>query len=65
MYFGGLARLPAQKAALLSYLDPAVAVLLSAAVLGESLTWQTVLGAVMILGATIVSEVQFRKGSAV
>jgi drug/metabolite transporter (DMT)-like permease len=65
MYFGGLARLPAQKAALLSYLDPAVAVLLSAAVLGESLTWQTALGAVMILGATIVSEVQFRKGSAV
>ncbi len=65
MYFGGLARLPAQKAALLSYLDPAVAVLLSALVLGEPMTWQTALGALMILGATIVSEIQPRKGSAV
>ncbi|MBP3313832.1 MAG: EamA family transporter [Oscillospiraceae bacterium] len=65
MYFGGLARLSAQKAALLSYLDPAVAVLLSAVVLGETFTWQTALGAVMILGATIVSELQPRKGSAV
>ncbi len=65
MYFGGLARLPAQKAALLSYLDPAVAVLLSALVLGESMTWQTALGALMILGATIASELEFRKGCAV
>lgn len=56
LYFGGLRALPAQTAALYSYIDPIVAILLSALLLGEALTPLGVLGAVLVLGATLVGE---------
>ena len=56
LYFGGLKVLPAQTAALYSYIDPIVAILLSALILGEALTPLGILGAVLVLGATLVSE---------
>ncbi|MBQ1946345.1 MAG: DMT family transporter, partial [Clostridia bacterium] len=55
-YFGALRDLPAQSAAILSYLDPAVALLLSALVLGEKLGLHGWMGAVLILGGALVSE---------
>ena len=55
-YFGALRDLPAQSAAILSYLDPAVALLLSALVLGEKLGLHGWIGAVLILGGALVSE---------
>lgn len=55
-YFGALRDLPAQSAAILSYLDPAVALLLSALVLGENLGLHGWSGAVLILGGALVSE---------
>lgn len=61
LYFGSLPALSAQSAAIISYLDPVLAVILSAAVLREGITALTILGAVLILGAAFVGEVGFRK----
>ena len=57
MYFPSLKELPGQKAAILSYIDPLVAVLISAFVLQEApLTWGQLIGAVLLLGATLWNE---------
>ena len=56
LYFDGLQYLPAQTAAILSYIDPVVAVLLSALLLREPLGVSGVVGAFLILGAALVSE---------
>ena len=56
LYFGSLEDLPAQTAALLSYLDPVTAILLSLLLLREPMTAFSALGAVLILGAAVVSE---------
>lgn len=58
LYFGGMKNLPAQTIALLSYLDPVVAIVLSALLLGEPMTLLTGVGAVLVLGATAVSEMK-------
>lgn len=60
LYFGSMAYLPAQTLAILSYLDPVTAVLLSALVLHEPLSGFEILGAVCILGAAVVSELPGR-----
>lgn len=62
LYFGSLERLRAQSIAILSYLDPVVALLVSAVVLGERLTGPGLLGAALILGAALVSEYEPEKG---
>ena len=56
LYFKSISYLPAQTSALLSYLDPIFAVLLSVLVLKESMSIAAFIGAAMILGAAIVSE---------
>lgn len=56
LYFGSMEKLPAHILAIFSYLDPAVAVVLSALVLHEPLTVMTGIGAVLILGGAILSE---------
>ena len=56
MYFGSLGKLSARTVAVLGYIDPIVAVVLSALLLKEPLTPLTVLGAVLILGATLFAE---------
>lgn len=56
LYFGSMKALPAQTVALYSYIDPIVAILLSALILGEALTPLGIAGAVLVLGATLVSE---------
>lgn len=60
IYFGAIEHLPAQTSALLSYIDPVTAVLLSAGLLHEPLTGLTVLGAVLILGSAMASEMTGR-----
>jgi len=57
MYFSSLKELPGQKAAILSYIDPLVAVLISVTVLGESMTVWQVIGGVLILGFTLWNEI--------
>lgn len=57
MYFSSLKELPGQKAAILSYIDPLVAVLVSVTVLGETMTiWQGI-GGILILGFTLWNEI--------
>ncbi len=56
MYFGAMSNLKAQTTALFSYLDPILAIVLSAVILGQPAGWPTVLGAAMILGSAIISE---------
>ena len=56
MYFTALKDIPGQKAAILSYTDPLVAVLISVTLLSEPLTlWQAV-GGLLILGFTLWNE---------
>lgn len=56
LYFGSMQRLKAQTVAVMSYIDPVFALLLSAAVLHESLTPLGILGAVLIIGSAVISE---------
>lgn len=56
LYFGSMQRLKAQTVAVMSYIDPVFALLLSAAVLHESLTPLGIAGAVLIIGSAVISE---------
>lgn len=64
LYFGSLMQLKAQTAAILSYIDPVVAVLLSALVLREHMSLLSGLGAILVLGAAVVSELPSRRKKA-
>lgn len=57
MYFSSLKELPGQKAAILSYIDPLVAVLISVTLLGETMTVWQVIGGILILGFTLWNEI--------
>ena len=61
MYFSSLKELPGQKAAILSYIDPLVAVLISITILGEAMTLSQVIGGVLILGFTLWNELPSKK----
>lgn len=56
LYFGSMGDLKAHTVALFSYIDPVLAIILSALLLGEPLTIFGIIGAVMILGAALFSE---------
>ena len=53
LYFSSLKEIPGQRTAILCYIDPLVAVLISVTVLRESMTWQQALGGGLILGFTL------------
>lgn len=61
MYFSAVKELPGQKVAILSYIDPLVAVLVSVIWLDEGLTLPQAMGGVLILGFTLLSELPNRK----
>lgn len=56
MYFGSMNDLKAQTVALFSYIDPIVAIILSPLFLKEPMTIYSAIGAVLVLGATMISE---------
>lgn len=58
MYFSSLKELPGQKVAILSYIDPLIAVLISVTVLGETMTMSQVIGGMLILGFTLWNELK-------
>ena len=58
LYFSALRDLPGQEAAILSYIDPLTAVLLSVFVLGEAIAPAQIIGGVLILGASIANEIK-------
>ena len=57
MYFSSLKELPGQKAAILSYIDPLVAVLCSVLILGEAMSLMQIIGGLLILGFTLWNEI--------
>ncbi|MBO5333935.1 MAG: EamA family transporter [Clostridia bacterium] len=61
LYFSSLKELPGQKAAILSYIDPLVAVLISVVVLHEKMTVMQIVGGLLILGFTLWNEVSPKK----
>ena len=61
LYFGSMKNLKAQTIAVFSYLDPVIAVILSALVLKEAMTWSNIIGAVLILGSALYSELPDKK----
>lgn len=56
LYFGSIENIKAQTAAMLSYLDPVVALILSALLLKEGFTLIQLIGSILILGAAFISE---------
>ena len=56
LYFSSLKELPGLEAAILSYIDPLVAIVIGVLVLGEPLSWQQLIGGAMILGFTLWNE---------
>ena len=56
LYFSAIQKVPAQTAAILSYIDPVVAVLISALLLKEGMSLLTLTGVVLVMGAAMISE---------
>ena len=61
LYFGSMDALPAHTLALLGYLDPVLAILLSALLLREPMTPLQVVGALLILCSAVVAELPVEK----
>ncbi len=61
MYFNSMKDLKAQTVAIFSYIDPAVAILLSAFILKEEMDIYGIIGAVLILGCALLSEIQLKR----
>ena len=57
MYFSSLKELDGQEVAILSYLDPLVAVVISVTILGEPLGILQLFGGILILGCTLWNEI--------
>lgn len=60
IYFDVLNKLPAQSIAIISYVDPASAIIFSALILGEIPSLCMCIGAVLILGSAMVSELKIK-----
>ena len=61
LYFGSMDGVKAQSVAVFSYLDPIVALLLSTVILKERMTFFGAAGAVLIIGAALISETDLKK----
>ncbi|MBR5190408.1 MAG: EamA family transporter [Clostridia bacterium] len=61
LYFGSIEKLNTQTVAIFSYIDPIVAIILSAVILSEKMSAFGVIGAILILGSTMVSVLTFKK----
>lgn len=61
LYFSSLQKLPGQTVALVCYIDPLTALLVSVAFLGEKLLGVQIAGAVLILGGACLGELKFKK----
>jgi RarD protein len=61
IYFSSMGTLKAQTVAIFSYIDPVIAIILSALLLKEKMGIFGMIGAVLILGSTLFSELNFKK----
>jgi len=60
LYFSSLKDLKGQEAAILSYIDPFVAIIVSVTVLGELINTMQITGGMMILGFTLFNEIKVK-----
>lgn len=60
LYFSSLKDLKGQEAAILSYIDPLLAVVVSVTILGESINLVQLAGGMMILGFTLLNEIKVK-----
>ncbi|MGE6541051.1 DMT family transporter [Bacillus luti] len=61
LFFSGMEKINGQSIATLSYVDPFVAILISGLILQEKFTVLQILGGILLLGATFISEMKFRR----
>ncbi|GIP31016.1 DMT family transporter [Paenibacillus sp. J2TS4] len=57
LFFSGMGGLKGQSIAILSYIDPLTSLLISALIIGEKMTLLQMIGAALLLGSTLISEV--------
>lgn len=57
LYFSSLKDLKGQEAAILSYVDPLVAIIISVVILRETITAMQLIGGMLILGFTLLNEI--------
>jgi len=62
LYFGAMDHVSGQSAALISYVDPVVAVLISVFLLREPMNAAEMIGAVLVIGAAFCSEMPGKRG---
>ncbi|MCP3779465.1 DMT family transporter [Paenibacillus sp. MZ03-122A] len=60
LFFSGMKGIGGQSIAILSYVDPLTSLLISALVIGESMTLFQIFGAILLLGSTFMSEVSLK-----
>lgn len=61
LYFASFSGLSAQTCGILSYIDPAVAVIFSMTILQEGISLLGIIGAVLIIGGAVFSEISLKK----
>lgn len=60
LYFTSIKDLSGQETAILGYIDPLIAVVLSVTILHEELKLMQIIGGILILGFTLLSEISFK-----
>src|SRR5665647_169618 len=60
LYFSALIDLKGQEVAILSYIDPLVAVIVSVTILSETITFMQIIGGLMIIGFTLLNELKMK-----
>lgn len=60
LYFSSVKDLRGQQAAIFSYIDPLVAIIISITVLKESISFLQVIGGILILGFTLLNEIDIK-----
>ena len=61
LYFSSLKEIEGQQAAVLSYIDPLVSVLVSVFILKEEITFVQIIGGALILIFTLLNELKLKK----
>ncbi len=61
LYFASIQSLSAQSAALMSYIDPVVAIILSATLLREGMSALSAIGVILVLGSAVAGETTLAK----
>ncbi|MEA0554568.1 DMT family transporter [Lysinibacillus irui] len=58
LFFLGMSQLKGQSIAILSYIDPLTSLVISTMIIGEKMTLLQLIGAILLLGSTLQSEIE-------